>query len=147
MRDDWSDYLSIKNRLMKNSILYSILFLKCPQCRQGEFLKENPYHLSRMNAVRSRCPRCDLKYSIEPSFYTGSMYVSYAVGIAFAVATYVVLLILGHADDPLTIFISIVVVLALTFPYIGAVSKAIWAHLFIKYDAVIAKQAKNESRT
>ncbi|GAL00580.1 hypothetical protein JCM19314_1617 [Nonlabens ulvanivorans] len=58
------------------------------------------------------------------------MYVSYGVGIAFAVATYVILLFLGVADNPLTIFIAIVAVLALTFPpYIGAVSKAIW-HIF-----------------
>ncbi len=132
---------------MKSSILYSILFLKCPQCRQGKFLQEHPYHISKMNAVKTRCAKCDLKYSIEPSFYTGSMYVSYGVGIAFAVAAYMLLLIFGYADNPLTIFITIVIVLALTFPYIGAVSKAIWAHLFIKYDAQIAKQVNNDSRT
>nr|WP_238565986.1 hypothetical protein [Nonlabens ulvanivorans] len=74
------------------------------------------------------------------------MYVSYGVGIAFAVATYVILLFLGLANDPLTIFIAIVAVLALTFPYIGAVSKAIWAHLFFKYNSQIAKQVKNDTR-
>jgi len=127
---------------MKESYLYSVLFLKCPRCRQGKFLEAHPYKISKMNHVRDRCPKCDLKYSIEPSFFTGSMYVSYGVGIAFAVATYVILLILGLADNPLTIFIAVVVILALTFPYIGAVSKAIWAHLFIKYDPVIAQQVK-----
>lgn len=132
---------------MKTSILNSVLFLKCPQCRQGKFLEAHPYKLSKMNHVKNRCPECDLKYSIEPSFFTGSMYVSYGVGIAFAVATYVILLLLGIAGNPLTIFISVVVVLAFTFPYIGAVSKAIWAHLFIKYNLVIAQQVKHDSRT
>lgn len=74
------------------------------------------------------------------------MYVSYGVGIAFAVATYVILALLGYANNPLTIFISIVIVLALTFPYIGAVSKSIWAHLFFKYNPVIAKKAPNDTR-
>lgn len=130
---------------MKKSILYSILFLKCPQCRQGEFLEASPYNFSKMNKVNKNCPKCDLKFSIEPSFYTGSMYVSYGVGIAFAVATYVLLLIFGFASNPLTIFIAIVTVLAVTFPYIGAVSKSIWAHFFFKYDKQIAKQVKNDS--
>lgn len=79
---------------------------------------------------------------MEPSFFTGSMYVSYGVGIAFAVAAYVILLILGLADQPLNIFLAIVFVLALTFPYIGAIAKAIWAHLFIKYDPEIAEKVR-----
>ena len=32
----------------------------------------------------------DTKYKIEPSFFYGSMYVSYAVGIAFAVAAFII---------------------------------------------------------
>jgi uncharacterized protein (DUF983 family) len=133
--------------MLKRNILYSILFLKCPQCRQGEFLEANPYKISKMNSVRERCPKCQLKYSMEPSFYTGSMYVSYGVGIAFAVAAYMILLILGLADSPMRIFIVIVITLAVFFPYIGAVSKSIWAHLFFKYDAVKAQEVKNDSRT
>ena len=68
------------------------------------------------------------------------MYVSYGVGIAFAVAAYVMLLIFDYADNPLTIFIAVVIVLGFTFPYIGAVSKAIWAHLFIPYDVEVAEK-------
>ena len=132
--------------MFKNSILYSSLFLKCPQCRKGEFLDASPYDFSNMNHVKERCPKCELKYSIEPSFYTGSMYVSYGVGIAFAVAAYVILLILNLADNPLTIFVVIVITLAVFFPYIGAVSKSIWAHIFFKYDPEIAQQVNNDSR-
>jgi len=87
-----------------------------------------------MNKVKKHCPKCNLKYRIEPSFYTGSMYVSYGVGIAFATAAYMVLLFLGAASNPVVIFVAIVTVLLLFFPYIGAVSKAIWAHIFLKYD-------------
>lgn len=133
--------------MLKQNILNSILFLKCPQCRQGQFLKANPYLFSIMNSVKERCPKCQLKYSIEPSFYTGSMYVSYGVGIAFAVAAYMILLILGLANSPMRIFIVIVITLVAFFPYIGAVSKSIWAHLFFKYDAVRAQKVKNDSRT
>ncbi|ARN77397.1 DUF983 domain-containing protein [Nonlabens spongiae] len=125
------------------SMLVSILTLKCPRCRQGAFLEANPYKLSKMNKVREHCPKCGLKYHIEPSFYTGSMYVSYGVGVAVAVAVFVILAIFDLIDDPLIIFLAILGTLILTFPYIGAVSKSIWAHMFIKFDKDIAEKVKN----
>lgn len=120
--------------------LYSILFLKCPRCHRGKFFEANPYKLSNFNKVKERCPKCDLKYSIEPSFYTGSMYVSYAVGIAVAVATYVLTLLFGLNLSLVTLFITIVTVLILAMPWIAAVSKSIWANMFFKYDKEIAQK-------
>ena len=93
-----------------------------------------------MNKVKEKCPKCGLKYSIEPAFYTGSMYVSYGVGIAVAVAAYVLTLIFGFNFGPTGILLSIVFALVVTMPYIGAVSKSIWAHFFFKYNPTIAKQ-------
>lgn len=127
-------------------MLYSILFLKCPQCRQGKFLEANPYKLSSVNKVKERCPQCQLKYSMEPAFYTGSMYVSYAVGVAIAVAAYFLGLIFGFNFGPTGILLSIIGTLVITMPYIGAVSKSIWAHFFFKYNAEIAKKVSNDSR-
>jgi len=100
-----------------------------------------------MNKVKESCPKCGLKYSIEPAFYTGSMYVSYGVGIAVAVAVYVLILIFGLDFGPTAILLSIVAALVLTMPYIGAVSKSIWAHFFFKYNPEIAKKVNNDSRT
>lgn len=124
----------------KGSKLYSILFLKCAWCHEGAFLEANPYNLSNFNKVKERCSKCDLKYSIEPSFYYGSMYVSYAVGIAIAVAIYVLTLIFSLNLGPLPLFLTIVAGLVVTMPYIGAVSKSIWANIFFKYDKNIAKK-------
>ncbi len=126
----------------KGSKLYSILFLKCPRCHKGEFLEANPYRLSNFNKVKDRCPKCELKYSIEPSFYTGSMYVSYGVGIAVAVAVYILTSIFGLDVRISTLFILIVIALILTGPYIAAVSKSIWANIFFKYDKNIAEDIK-----
>jgi uncharacterized protein (DUF983 family) len=128
------------------SIFRSILFLKCPQCHQGEFLEANPYKLSNFNKVKPCCPKCDLKYSIEPSFYAGSMYVSYGVGIAVAVAAYILQLIVGFNFGPTGIMLTIIFALIITMPYIAAVSKSIWAHFFFKYDPTIAKRVKDDTR-
>ncbi|MFC3973482.1 DUF983 domain-containing protein [Maribacter sp. MAR_2009_72] len=89
--------------------------------------------------MKKHCPKCDLKYSIEPSFYTGSMYVSYAVGIAVAVAVYVLTLLFGLQTSIGTLFTLIVVALVLTMPWIAAVSKIIWANFFFKFDKKIAQ--------
>lgn len=128
--------------LGKGSKLYSILFLKCPRCHKGEFLEANPYKLSNFNKVKVRCPKCELKYSMEPSFYTGSMYVSYGVGIAVAVAVYVLTLIFGLHLKLANLFILIVISLIFTGPYIAAVSKSIWANMFFKYNKDIAQNIK-----
>ena len=98
-----------------------------------------PY-VTNFNKVKERCPKCDLKYSIEPSFYTGSMYVSYGVGIAVAVTVYVLTLIFGLQFKISTLFIVIVTTLILAMPWIAAVSKSIWANIFFKFDKKIAQE-------
>ncbi|WP_298474109.1 DUF983 domain-containing protein [uncultured Maribacter sp.] len=122
--------------------LYSILFLKCPKCHEGAFLEANPYKLNKFNKVKKNCPSCNLKYSIEPSFYYGSMYVSYGVGIAVAVAVYALTQLLGLGFSLFEIFISIIVGLVISMPYIGAVSKSIWANIFFKFDKSMARKVK-----
>ncbi|AZQ44802.1 DUF983 domain-containing protein [Nonlabens ponticola] len=119
---------------MATSKIVSLLFLKCPHCRKGNLLESHPYKISKFNKVNQHCPNCDFKLVIEPSFYYGSMYVSYGLGVAFAVATYVIMLLLDIASNPLYIFLAILVVLVVIWPYTGALAKSIWAHLFISYD-------------
>jgi uncharacterized protein (DUF983 family) len=124
----------------KGSKLYSILFLKCPRCHEGAFLENHPYNLSSMNRVREHCPKCGLKYRMEPSFYYGSMYVSYGVGVAVGVAVYVLILLFGLDLGVAGIFATIVAALVVLMPYIGAVSKSIWANFFFKYDQTAAQK-------
>lgn len=126
----------------KGSKLYSILHLKCPRCHEGDFLEAHPYNLSNFNKVKERCPKCQLKYSMEPSFYYGSMYVSYAVGVAIAISVFVLTLIFRVDFSVGLLFGLIVAVLVLLMPYIGAVSKSIWANIFFKYDKTMAKRVK-----
>ncbi|MEH6704450.1 MAG: DUF983 domain-containing protein [Galbibacter orientalis] len=100
-----------------------------------------------MNKVKDRCEKCNLNFHIEPSFYTGSMYISYAVGVAVAVTAYVLSLIFNMQLGPTGILGIIIISLVVLMPYIGAVSKSIWAHFFLKYNPEIAKKVSNDSRT
>ena len=116
------------------SRLYSILKLKCPQCRNGNILVGNPYQLKHFNKVNKCCPNCQLRFKIEPSFFYGSMYVSYGLGVGISIAIYVILLLLGIAEGVIQNFVIISIFLILLMPYINALSKVIWAGFFFKYD-------------
>lgn len=83
--------------------------------------------------MKERCSHCNTKYKIEPSFFYGAMYVSYAVGIAFAVAVFVIAFLIFDAGL-LNTFIAIVITLIVFLPIIIRLSRNIWINIFIKYD-------------
>jgi len=116
------------------SKIISLLKLKCPQCRKGSLLVGNPYQLGDFNKVNDHCPNCKLHFKIEPSFFYGSMYVSYGLGVGISMVIYIALLLSGLAQGILLNFTVITLVLILLMPYINALSKVIWASFFFKYD-------------
>lgn len=120
--------------LKKGNKLYSILFGKCPRCHQESMYQEkNPYKLKSTLALNENCSSCGLKYHIEPSFFYGSMYVSYAVGIAFTVPPFIVSHFLLQAPL-LTTFFIITGTLIICMPIIARLSRNIWINFFVNYD-------------
>ena len=127
--------------LKKGTKLYSILTGSCPKCHEESmYLHSNPYHITQLFKMHERCSNCQTKYKIEPSFFYGSMYVSYGVGIAFAVAAFVISYLIIKTDLK-TAFIAIVATLVLFLPVIIRLSRNIWINLFMKYDKRLAKKA------
>ncbi|MCX2718045.1 DUF983 domain-containing protein [Lentiprolixibacter aurantiacus] len=120
--------------LKKGSKLYSILTGRCPRCHQESMYREtNPYRLGSLFKMHERCSHCGTKYKMEPSFFYGAMYVSYAVGIAFAVAAFVIsFLFIG--TSLVNTFIAIVATLVVFMPVIIRLSRNIWINFFIKYN-------------
>ena len=77
--------------MLKGYKIYSILTGACPVCHEESMYKENnPYKLKHIHDMHERCSNCGTKYQIEPSFFYGAMYVSYALGVAIAVATFMI---------------------------------------------------------
>lgn len=125
--------------IKKGNPLYSILFGACPKCHEESmYFTKNPYILSETLKIRERCSHCNFRYRIEPSFFYGSMYVSYGVGIAFAVAAFVVSFFF-LSSSLTTAFIAIVGTLVVFAPIIMRISRNIWINLFIHYDKTISK--------
>ena len=121
--------------LKKGNKLYSILTGSCPKCHQESmYMNNNPYKPGHLFKMHERCANCNTKYKIEPSFFYGAMYVSYGVGIAFAVAAFVIAKLLLGASL-ITTFIAITITLIVFMPVIIRLSRNIWINIFIKYDA------------
>ena len=126
--------------LKKGNKLYSILTGKCPKCHHKLMYKNrNAYQLSQTLKMHERCGHCQTKYKIEPSFFYGSMYVSYGVGIAFAMVAFFVTFIVFETSLMFS-FIAIVCTLIGFMPVIMRLSRNIWINLFMSYDAALAKK-------
>ena len=103
---------------------------------------KNPYNMLNIFKMHERCSHCNTKYKMEPSFFFGAMYISYGVGIAFAVPAFVISFLILKTTLT-TAFIAIVITLIVFMPFIIRVSRNIWVNLFIHYDQEIAKVCPN----
>lgn len=119
---------------LKGNKLYSVLTGSCPVCQNESMYKDNnPYHISKLFDMYERCSHCKTKYKMEPSFFFGAMYVSYAVGIAFAVPAFVIPYWIFNVNL-LTTFLIIVLTLIVFLPLIVRLSRNIWVNFFFKID-------------
>lgn len=120
----------------KGSPFYSVFNLKCPRCQNGNlYLNSNPYNFKKIGKMHKECSECKQPFSLEPGFYFGASYVSYAFNVALLVSVIVGLNVLFE-DVSLTMYFgtlfTALLFLAPIF-YIG--SRAVWINFFVKYDS------------
>ena len=124
----------MKKLFQKGTKLASILYFKCPHCHEGEFFKSrNPYNFKSMSEVNEHCPVCKRKLTLEPGFYYGAMYVSYSLGVAHIVSFWVGKIILGLEPEFWNFIILVGLCLLAFTPLYYALSKIIWANLFMNF--------------
>ncbi len=126
-------------KVFQGNPLYSIVTGSCPVCQEASmYVNPNPYHLSETLKMHEHCTHCNTKFKIEPSFFYGAMYVSYGVGVAVAVAAFIIAYyFLG--GSLLTGFFAIVGALVILAPVIMRISRNIWVNFFFKYNPEKAK--------
>lgn len=120
--------------LKKGSRLYSILTGSCPKCHEESmYVDKNPYNITKIYEMHDNCSHCKTRYKIEPSFFYGAMYVSYGLGIAFAVAAFIISFVFIGTNLKVA-FIAIIGTLVLFMPIIMRISRNIWINFFMSYD-------------
>jgi hypothetical protein len=88
--------------------------------------------------MHDHCQVCGQPTEIEVGFYYGTGYVSYALSVAFTVATFVawwVLIGVSINDNRVFWWLSInIVLLLLIQPLLMRLSRSLWLSWFVKYD-------------
>lgn len=131
-----------KKSLRAPNSTWSILTMKCPRCRYGDmFIHKSAYrHLSLKNifAMPEHCAECGQKFDIEPGFWYGTGYVSYAITVAISVATFIawwVLIGISIKDNRVFWWLGInALLLVVLQPWIMRLSRVIYMRFFVSFD-------------
>lgn len=130
----------------------SILKMRCPRCREGKMYKDsNPYKnlsLKHIFDMYDNCPVCDQKYDMEPGFWYGTGYVSYALAVAISVSTFVawwVLIGVSYEDNRIFYWLGFnTIALIVLQPWMMRLSRVIYMRFFVWYDAEYDKHKPKE---
>ena len=99
----------------------------CPRCRRGAFFSHKPLNLKHMLDIHENCPKCGIKYEVEPGFFWGAMYVNYA----FNLATMMIVGLLVYLSGTTNIWVyigAILTAVVLTIPFTARASRVLLLH-------------------
>lgn len=126
--------------MLKGTKLYSIFTGTCPVCQnESMYTSSNLYNPKKTQEMRERCSHCDTKYKIEPSFFYGSMYVSYGVGVAIAMIAFAITYFILDLSR-WNIFLVITFISIFSLPIVIRISRNIWINIFMDYNKEKAKK-------
>lgn len=88
--------------------------------------------------MNKRCPVCNQPLDLEPGFYFGAGYVSYALTVAISAITCIAWWkFIGFADNESSLLYWIIanaIAMLAIQPYLMRVSRTGWLAFFVKYD-------------
>ena len=126
----------------KPNFLWSMVTMRCPRCRRGDMFKNsNPYKklkLSYILDMHDACPVCGQKFDLEPGFWYGTGYVSYAIVVLFSGITFIAWwIIIGISTDDNRVLYWLLfnaVIVAILQPWLMRLSRVVYLNFFIHYD-------------
>jgi len=108
---------------------------KCPRCHKGRIFTFPLWKIWKFYHTNESCSNCQLKYEVEPGFFYGAMYISYAINVAILITEGVLLYWLDLLKGNLIFYLVPSTVIFL-LPFIFRFSRMIFLYWFggIKYD-------------
>jgi hypothetical protein len=108
----------------------------------------NKLSLTHIFDMYDTCPVCHQKYDMEPGFWYGTGYVSYALAVALSVSTFVAWWVLiGVSTEDNRIFYWLVfngILLVILQPWLMRLSRVIYIRFFVSYDEDYEKSKPKE---
>lgn len=135
----------------KPGLLKSIFEMRCPRCRKGKlFAAYSAYNFNHTLDMHEHCGVCRQDFDLEPGFWYGTGYVSYALAIALSFATIIAWYIfigLGLDDNRVFWWLGTNTVLLITLqPWIMRLSRTIYLYFFIRYKGHYKNVKKEEPK-
>lgn len=132
--------------------IWSMLTMRCPRCRRGPMFKDaNAYRKFSMKHIfdmPDNCPVCNQKYDMEPGFWYGTGYVSYALAVAVSVASFLawwVFVGISVSDNRVIWWLGFnSLLLVLLQPWLMRLSRVIYIRFFVSYDPEYDKNKPTE---
>ncbi len=128
----------------KSSKAYSIFYLKCPRCHEGETFETGSWSFVKPIDMLQRCPKCDLNYFPEPGYYYGAMFISY-VWTGWFCLMFIGLFHWYLGWSQLASFSLLIAFLAINFIYIFRISRLMWINVNVKYDPQAIEKFRKKS--
>lgn len=113
-----------------NKTLQSILQFKCPTCHQGDLYPHKVFSFKGWFKMYDHCTVCGQKYVLEPGFYWGAMYISYAVCSGLIFALFALFFWVVNLDETISFLLSMLI-LFFIYPFIFRLARAIWLNLYV----------------
>lgn len=107
----------------------AILKAKCPQCREGDVFSAPLLHVTEFTKMNHNCPKCGVQFEIEPGFFFGAMYISYAFSVGTLLVAYFLLKYVFGDPDLMYYLISVPTVILLFLPFTFRYSRIIYLYL------------------
>lgn len=95
--------------------------------------------------MHANCSNCGLRYEIEPGFFIGAMYVSYAITVGMMLVTGFLLYHLAGDPEAWVYITTVVGLFILTLPLIFRTARVIYIYLFSGVDYEPEKYLKKIS--
>lgn len=131
------------NKFESNNVL-AIIKAKCPQCQSGKMFKYSALKLNGFTQMFETCPVCNLTFEVEPGFFWGAMYVSYAIttGMMLVIGALVYILS-GHEAGFWGYIIPIFLAMFLSIPFTYRYARVLMLYLFspIRFNKDLANKA------
>jgi hypothetical protein len=140
--------MSIAERRKHPGLLWSMLTMRCPRCRRGNMFKHNNAYkklkLSYILDMDDFCPVCQQKFDLEPGFWYGTGYVSYALLALFSGITFIAWwIIIGISTEDNRVFYWLLfngILIVVLQPWFMRFSRVVYLNFFVKYNENYEKE-------
>ena len=123
---------------MQRTKLQALTAARCPRCRQGKIFAAPWWQVTKFSRMHEHCPHCGLRYEVEPGFFFGAMFISYAVSVGIMISIGALSFVVFNDPDNIWLYYIIPITLAslVAVPFNFRISRLVMLYLFsgVRYE-------------